>query len=156
PPSAATSTLVAGPATVTANGTSSTILTVTVEDANGNPVGGIAVTLSASGSHNTFGAVSGATNANCVLTPTPASTLPQTEHVTATARTVQELPPATFVAGPPSAATSTIVASPATVTANGTSATTLTVTVEDANGNPVGGTAVTLSASGSHNTFGAV
>jgi Bacterial Ig-like domain (group 1) len=52
------------PATVTANGTSATTLAVTVDDANGNPVAGTAVTLSASGSGNTFGSVSGTTNAS--------------------------------------------------------------------------------------------
>jgi Bacterial Ig-like domain (group 1)/Invasin, domain 3 len=144
------------PATVTANGTSATTLAVTVDDANGNPVAGTAVTLSASGSGNTFGSVSGTTNASGVFTTTQASTLAQTETVTATEGSVQETTPVTFVAGAPSAATSTIVATPATVTANGTSATTLAVTVDDANGNPVAGTAVTLSASGSGNTFGSV
>jgi uncharacterized repeat protein (TIGR03803 family) len=106
-PSAATSTLVVSPATVTADGTSTTTLTVTVEDANGNPVGGTAVTLSASGSDNTFGSVNGTTNASGVFTTTLASTLAQTESVTATEGSVQESTAVTFVAGAPSAATST-------------------------------------------------
>ena len=156
PPAATKSTIVASPATVTANGTSVSTLTVTVEDANGNSVAGAAVTLSANGSDNTFGPISGTTDANGIFTTSLASTLAQTETVTATEGGVQERTSVTFVAGPPAAMTLTIVASPTTVAANGTSATTLTVTVEDANGNPVAGTAVTLSASGSDNTFGAI
>jgi 20S proteasome alpha/beta subunit len=61
-----------------------------------------------------------------------------------------------FVAGGPSATTSSIVTSSPTVTADGTSTTTLTVTVEDALGHAVAGTAVTLSGSGSANSFGAI
>jgi 20S proteasome alpha/beta subunit len=155
-PSAATSSIVASSPTVTADGTSTTTLTVTVKDANGNAVSGTAVTLSGSGSSNSFGAISGTTNAGGVFTTTLASTLAQTETITATVGNVQEQTSVNFVAGAPSAATSSIVASSPTVTADGVSATTLTVTVKDAHGNAVGGTAVTLSASGSSNSFGAL
>ena len=48
-PSATTSTLVASPGSVTADGVSTTTLTVTVEDAQGNLVPNAAVTLSGSG-----------------------------------------------------------------------------------------------------------
>jgi len=158
PPSAATSSLVASETTVIADGTSQITLTVTVEDAFGNPVAGTAVTLSASGSSNTFGAISGITDVFGVFSTTLASTLGQTETVTATEGGIQESTTVTFVAtgGVPSAATSSLVASPATVNADGASQTTLTVTVEDEFGNPVAGTAVTLSASGSGNFFGAI
>src|SRR3954464_8048978 len=155
PPSAATSSLVASETTVIADGTSQITLTVTVEAAFGNPVAGTAVTLSASGSSNTFGAISGITDVFGVFSTTLASTLGQTETVTATEGGIQESTTVTFVAtgGVPSAATSSLVASPATVNADGASQTTLTVTVEDEFGNPVAGTAVTLSASGSGNFF---
>ena len=155
-PSAATSSIVASSSTVTADGTSATTLTVTVKDASGNAVAGTAVTLSASGSANSFGAISGTTNASGVFTTTLASTLAQNETITATEGSVQEQTSVSFVAGAPSAATSSIVASSPTVTADGTSTTTLTVTVHDAHGNAVAGTAVTLSGSGSANSFGAI
>jgi Tryptophan-rich Synechocystis species C-terminal domain/Bacterial Ig-like domain (group 1) len=155
-PSAATSSIVASSPTVTADGTSTTTLTVTVEDASGHAVAGTAVTLSGGGSSNSFGAISGTTNASGVFTTTLASTLAQTETITATEGSTQEHTSVSFVAGAPSATTSSIVASPSTVTANGSSTTTLTVTVDDAHGNAVAGTAVTLSGSGSSNTFGAV
>jgi hypothetical protein len=82
---------------VTANGTSTTTLTVTVEDANGNAVAGTAVTLSGSGSNNSFGAISGTTNASGVFTTTLASTLAQSETITATEGSVQEHTSVSFV-----------------------------------------------------------
>ena len=129
---------------------------MTVHDASGNAVAGTAVTLSASGSSNSFGTISGTTNASGVFTTTLASTLAQNETITATEGSAQEHASVNFVAGAPSATTSSIVASSPTVTADGTSTTTLTVTVEDAHGNAVAGTAVTLSGSGSANSFGAI
>ena len=131
-PSATTSTLVASPGSVTADGVSTTTLTVTVEDAHGNLVPNAAVTLAGSGTNNSFGAISGTTNANGVFTTTLASTLAQTETITATEGSVQETTSVTFNPGAPSATTSTLVASPGSVTADGVSTTTLTVTVEDA------------------------
>src|SRR5258708_7046498 len=155
-PPAATSSIVASSPTVTADGTSTTTLTVTVEDAHGNAVAGTGVTLSGSGSSNTFGAVSGTTNANGVFTTTLASALVQNETITATEGSVQEQTSVSFVAGGPSATNSSIVASSPTVTADGVSTTLLTVTVEDAHGHTVAGTAVTLSGSGSSNSFGTI
>ncbi len=155
-PSAATSTLVANPGSVAANGTATTTLTVTVEDAKGNLLANTAVTLSASGADNSFGSISGVTNAEGVFTTTLASTLAQTETITASEGGVQETTSVSFVAGGPSAATSTLVANPGSVAANGTATTTLTVTVEDAKGNLLANTAVTLSASGADNSFGSI
>ena len=155
-PSATTSTLVASPGSVTADGVSTTTLTVTVEDAHGNLVPNAAVTLSGSGTANSFGTISGTTNANGVFTTTLASTLAQTETITATEGSVHESTSVTFNPGAPSATTSTLVASPGSVTADGVSTTTLTVTVEDAHGNLVPNAAVTLSGSGTANSFGTI
>ena len=102
---------------------------------NGNLVPNAAVTLSGSGTANSFGTISGTTNANGVFTTTLASTLAQTETITATEGSVHESTSVTFNPGAPSATTSTLVASPGSVTADGVSTTTLTVTVEDAHGN---------------------
>src|SRR6202158_3001128 len=57
-PSAATSSIVTSSPTVTADGTSTSTLTVTVKDASGTTMAGTAVTLSGSGSSNSFGAIS--------------------------------------------------------------------------------------------------
>jgi Tryptophan-rich Synechocystis species C-terminal domain/Bacterial Ig-like domain (group 1) len=96
-PSATTSSIVASSPTVTADGVSTTALTVTVEDAQDHAVAGAAVTLSGSGSANTFGAISGTTNANGVFTTTLASTLAQNETITATEGSVQEHTSVSFV-----------------------------------------------------------
>ena len=98
------------------------------------------MTLSGSGSGNSFGTISGTTNANGVFTTTLASTVAQTETITATEGSVHESTSVTFNPGAPSATTSTLVATPGAVTADGVSTTTLTVTVEDAQGNAIAGT----------------
>src|SRR6185437_14196039 len=90
-----------------------------------------------------------------VFTTTLASTIAQTETITATEGSVHETTSVTFNPGAPSATTSTLVASPVLVTANGISTTTLTVTVEDAHGNFVPNAPVTLSGSGAGDVFGA-
>ncbi len=153
PPSSVNSTISASPTSVTANGVADTTLTVTVEDANGVALANTAVTLSASGTGNTFTPISGTTNASGVFTATLASTVAQTEAITATEGSAQETTSVTFVADTASATKSGIVASPTSVTANGVADTTLTVTVEDASGVALANTAVTLSASGTGNTF---
>src|SRR6185312_2514923 len=117
-----------------------------------NLVSNAAVTLSASGTANSFGTISGTTNAQGVFTTTLASTVAQTEAITATEGAVHETTSVTFNPGNPSAATSSLVASP--VMPDGT--TTLTVTIEDAQSNIVPNAPVTLSASGTANSFGAV
>jgi hypothetical protein len=89
-PLASTSSIISSQPTVTANGVAATTLTVTVEDANDHLLSGVAVTLSASGADNIFGAISGTTNASGVFTTTLASTLAQSETITATEGSVQE------------------------------------------------------------------
>ncbi len=154
--SAAKSTVAAVPTTVTANGSSTTTLTVTAEDASGNPIAGDSVVLTASGTGNTFTApIDGTTNASGVFTTTLSAATVQDDTFTAAiaGTTITETATVDFVAGTVSAAKSTVAAVPTTVTANGSSTTTLTVTAEDASGNPIAGDAVVLTASGTGNTF---
>src|ERR1019366_8621312 len=94
-----------------------TALTVTVEDAEGNLIPNAAVTLTSSGAGDVFGATNGLTNALGVFT---------TAHEGA----VHEQTTVSFTAGAASAATSSITAAPATVAADGVTTTALTVTVE--------------------------
>jgi hypothetical protein len=98
-PSASTSTIVVSPSTVKADGTSAATVTVTVEDALGNVLPGTAVTLSASGTGNTFGAITGTTDAHGVFTTTLTSTVPQVETITATEGGVHEQTGVDFVTG---------------------------------------------------------
>jgi serralysin len=99
-PSAATSSIVANPSTVIADGTSTTTVTVTVEDATGHALANTAVTLSASGSSNTFGAISGTTNSSGVFTTTLTSTVVQNETITASEGSVQETTSVSFLPVP--------------------------------------------------------
>jgi hypothetical protein len=63
------STVVSSSASVVADGSTTSTLTVTLEDASGNPVSGKAVTLSSSrGATDTISAASGASSASGVVT----------------------------------------------------------------------------------------
>lgn len=83
PPIQGNSTLVANPASVTANGAARISLTFKALDAYNNPVPGTAVNLSASGGNSVFAALSGATDANGIFVTSLTSTQAQTETVTA-------------------------------------------------------------------------
>jgi acetyl esterase/lipase len=123
-------------------------------DAGGNPVGGAAVAFAAGNGGSVAGATAltgadGVARAgNWTLGPTAGD-----QSLTATA-TGYPVAPTTFsatgIAGPASAARSSVEVSPSSIAA-GTGTATLRVTVRDAYGNPVSGAAVTLSASGADN-----
>jgi adhesin/invasin len=150
--SAAQSTIGAAPSTITAGGAASTI-TVTARDAFGNVVPGLAVTLSADGSTNTFVQPAAVTNASGVATGTLTSTVTGVRTVGAsiagtpiTATTTVTVNP-----GAVSASLSTIGADPSSIVADGAPST-ITVQVRDLFGNPVPGATVLLVANGSNNT----
>ena len=151
PVSAAQSTVVAAPTSITA-GTTSTI-TVTARDANGNPVAGATVVLAATGTGNTLTQPAGTTNASGVATGTLSSTVTGSKTVSATINTVAITQTAalTVIAGAASAAQSSLVAAPTSITA-GTGTSTITVTARDQFGNPIPGATVVLAATGSGNT----
>ncbi|MFI2104620.1 invasin domain 3-containing protein, partial [Isoptericola sp. NPDC019693] len=136
---AATSTIEADPATITADGTSESTVTVTLHDAQGNP-------LTASGGEVTMTADAGELSvvtdeSDGTYTATLASS---TEVETATVTFAldgvagEDSAEVAFVAGEASASTSTIEADPASITADGDATSTVTVTLLDAQGNPVG------------------
>jgi adhesin/invasin len=103
-PSAALSTVTASPVSgLPANGSAASTITVTVRDANSNLAGGVAVTLSANGSNNTFTPAGGSTNAvTGVLTSTLTTTTAETKTVTAVAGgvTITQKPTVVFDACP--------------------------------------------------------
>jgi protocatechuate 3,4-dioxygenase beta subunit len=147
---------------VIADGLDTAVVTVTVVDANGNPVPGQTVVLGATGSNNVLGQPASTTDAAGVATGTIASTTAETKTVSATvnpgANQVILAQQATvgFVGDPSTIdpATSTAVASPSSnVVADGTTTSTITVTVRDAHGNPVAGQTVQLAATGANNTL---
>lgn len=138
--------LTASPDSITANGTSTSTLTATIKDANGNLMSaGVSVTWATSA--GTLAAATSTTDsegkATVILT---SSTTAQTATVTATAVAGGKNASVTFVADVTTAKVSTLTASPASITANGTATSTLTATLKDANGNALGaGLSVTWS-----------
>ncbi|MGH7579081.1 MAG: Ig-like domain-containing protein [Gemmatimonadales bacterium] len=153
--SAGQSTLAAAPGTISAStGSSASTITVTVRDGFGNPLSGVEVTLSATGSGNTLTQPSGPTNAGGVATGRLSATGVGARTVSATAGGVEieQTATVTVSAGTPSAATSS-----ATVP-NGQAgqSTTIEIQLKDAQGNPVAGraNAIALSIAGANNIGG--
>ena len=143
--SAGTSTVVAAPATVPADGTATSTVTVTLLDSNSNPLAGKTVTLASSRlTDDAISAASGVSSAAGVVTFTVKSSTPGSSVITAIGDSValSTTPTVTFTAV--SAANSTVTASPATVVANGSTTSTITVTLKDASGNLFAGKAVSL------------
>ncbi len=130
-------TLVATPASIEASGSSTSNLTATVRDANGNSVGaGVAVTWK-----TTDGTLANPTSmtdafgaASMVLT---SSTVAGAVTVEALAGAAHDTAVVTFTAGAPAAGNNglTLAATPDAIEANGSSTSTLTAVVKDANGN---------------------
>jgi adhesin/invasin len=151
--SAGLSTAVANPASgVVANGSASAAVRVTVLDVNGNPVQGVAVTLSTAAIGATLSNPPSVTDASGVATGAVRSIRSGVVPVQATAGAVAitQQAQAGFIgdAANISASKSVLVATPASgVVADGVAAAAVTVTVIDANGNPVPGVPVALSAS---------
>ncbi|MCX6879552.1 MAG: DUF2341 domain-containing protein [Verrucomicrobia bacterium] len=85
PVSASGSTVAASPTSVLADGTTASTVTVTLKDANGNPVSGKSVTLASSRSaSDTISIASGPSSASGVVTCTVKSATPGTSTYTAT------------------------------------------------------------------------
>ncbi|MGH7614950.1 MAG: beta strand repeat-containing protein [Gemmatimonadales bacterium] len=149
--SASLSTVVANTPSFTAGGSSD--ITVTVRDGSNNPMSGVTVTLSATGSGNTITQPS-PTDVNGLTTGTLASTGAGSKTVTAVAGgvTLNQQPVVTVNAGSPDAGQSTVAASPSSIPVS-TGTSNITVTVKDAFGNPVNGSSVVLAATGTGNTL---
>ncbi len=142
-------------ATATADGVAEMAVTVTVRDEFGNPVPGVAVVLSMTGTGNVITQPGAVTDASGVASGSVRSTVAEAKNIRATAdgTYLEDIILVTFTAGPLDLAVSTIGAVPLTVPANGTDITTVTVTARDAQGNAVPGAAVVLAATGSGNTI---
>ncbi|WP_434777457.1 invasin domain 3-containing protein [Neisseria sp. Ec49-e6-T10] len=154
-------TLNVSPSSIVADGTTEATVTITLSDANGNPVSGEAAKLaiSLSGSLGTLGNITEAGNG--VYTAKLTSTTAGSETVgfsydgtVATGKTA----PITYTAGDVDLGhgNTTLNVSPSSIVADGTTEATVTITLSDANGNPVSGEAAKLaiSLSGSLGTLG--
>src|SRR5205085_2303916 len=97
------STISASPNSVVANGVATSTITVTLKDANNNPVIGKTVTLAKSGGSSTISAASGASNASGVVTFTVKDTVAESTTYTATdttdSVTITQTAVVTFTAG---------------------------------------------------------
>lgn len=153
--SATETSVEASPATITASaGSSAATITVRVRDAFGNPIAGVAVALSVSGSGNTLTQPGDPTDANGVATGRLSSTAAGTRVVSAVAGGVEieQTATVTVQAGPPAATTTT-----ATVP-NGRAGqrTTIEIQLRDALGNPAPGraSAIAVAIGGANNVGG--
>ena len=157
--SQATSSLTAVPGTVTADGETTTTLTVTAKDAEGNVIPDATVTLTAAdtGDHFWHGVwhhqCGGRVHHDAELDPGERRPTPWTALINGTA---SEIASVDFTAGGVSQATSSLTAVPGTVTADGETTTTLTVTAKDAEGNVIPDATVTLTSADTGDHFGAV
>jgi invasin-like protein/Big-like domain-containing protein/calcineurin-like phosphoesterase family protein len=111
--SASRSTVSASPASITAsNGASASAITVTAKDANGNPVSGAAVVLSAPSSGNTLTQPVGTTNSSGLASGTFSSTAAGTHTVSATISGVAVTQTASVTVNPSSSAALAFTAPP--------------------------------------------
>jgi hypothetical protein len=137
-----------------ADGTTQTFIVVTLADANGIPIGGKNITLTANpGSNAVFepSFLPTATDTGVAIffvTDTTIETVTITATDTSDGVALATQPKISFV-GPPAAAGS-ISAAPSSVPSDGTSTTTITVTLQDANGNGARNKLVTLSQATGH------
>ena len=150
PVSAANTTISANPASITANGTSTSTLTVQAKDANNNNLSTSGGTVTLSATAGSLGSVTDNWHGTYTATLT-SSTTAGTANITGTiaGATIGHPTSVAFSPGPLSAANTTISANPSSIVANGTSTSTLTVQARDANNNNLtlsGGT-VTLNTS---------
>ncbi len=146
--SAVTSLITAAPASITANGTSTSTITVQLEDEKGNNLttGGDTVALSTT--LGTLSTVIDNGNGTYTATLTSATTTGTATIVgTVNGSTITNNAAVSFTPGVASAVTSLFTAAPASITANGTSTSTITVQLEDVKGNNLttGGDTVALS-----------
>jgi len=160
--SSAQSTVVDGAASITACNASCTVLggtqdsiTVTVRDAFANPINGASVTVSSTGTGNTFTpTAAGTTGSNGVFATKLSSTVAQAKTISAVANAVSitQTAAVTVNAGPGNVTNSSVAVSDASIaacsvscTTGGNTASTLTVTVRDAFNNLVPSVTVTPS-----------
>lgn len=163
-PSASASTVSANPASVLADGATTSTITVTLKDAGGNPVSGDHVALSPDAGHSTISAPSGPSDANGQVTfgvsDATAETVSYSAEDADRGVFITQTSAVTFTTpgggGPVvSATTSTVQASPASVPADGSTSSTITVTLKDGSSNPVAGKTVTVSAGGGSSAISA-
>ena len=151
-PDASTSSIAASPVALPNDGTSSSLVTVTLRDLGGDPIPGDLVLLEAGGSA-TVTAVSSIADAHGVATFRVADATAETVTLSArvpTAATTFGGTTIQFSNHVPSDARSGVNATPSNVVDDGAHFATVTVYLVDRNGIPVGGQQVSVAANGGH------
>ncbi len=142
------STVTTSKSPVTADGIDSSIITVTLKDANGFPVSGKTVSLAQGSGSSNITAVNAVTDVNGTAAFTVKSTKAETVTYTATDTTdgisVTQTAQVIYIAEQVNAVHSTVMAGKSPVTADNTDSSTITVTLKDIYDNPVSGKTVTL------------
>lgn len=149
------STFTAAPASVVADGVTTTLLTATLSDVHGNPVPGVEVTFETGGAGNDLQVTQGPTDAAGRATATLASTVAGDKTVKAVFGGGEQVLSTTvrFVGGAAHAGQSTLEASPSSITADDVDHSLLTATIRDAQGNSLSGVKVTFSSPQAADTF---
>ncbi len=152
PVSELNTTITASPTSVTADGTTSSTITVQAKDASGSNLstGGLTVTLSENGN----GLISTITdNLDGTYTATITNTTAETITISGTigGSTITSTETITFTPGSPDATQTTIDASPTSIVADGITTTSVVVRTKDAQGNDIttGGATLVLLQNGS-------
>ena len=127
--------------------------TATLHDNQNNVVPDQTVTISSTGTGNTFSRARGSTDANGVFTSTLRSSVAGAKTVTLVAGAATLTKTSTFVAGSPNQKTTTLVVTPTTAPADGTTTVTVSAKVLDALRNPVGAVNANIAVSGGNNTL---
>ncbi|WP_051791320.1 YrIlm family inverse autotransporter adhesin, partial [Serratia sp. DD3] len=151
---ASTSSLVASPSTIEANGSATSVVTLTLRDANNNLAYGQTVNFATT--LGTLSAVSEIGNGVYSATLTAGMVVGQANTTVTVGGTIlSDLSTSiTLKTGAISASNSTLVASPSTIVADNNSASTLTLNLKDANGNSVAGQNVTFISSLTNSQIG--
>ena len=140
-PVSASDSIVDATTPVTADGASTSTITITAKDAYGNPIPDIPaaqVVVAATGTGNTLTQPSSATDANGQATATLASTKAETKTVSVTISGTPISDTAQVVFEPGAVSdTESIVDATTPVAADGASTSTITITAKDAQGNPI-------------------
>ncbi|HEX3224465.1 MAG TPA: invasin domain 3-containing protein [Gaiellaceae bacterium] len=147
---ATVSTVGSSPGVVTADGSTTSTITVTATDAYGNPIAGATTSLSQGTGNSNVSPASTSTNASGIATFTVKNTTAETVTYQATVSStlITQTANVQFVPGAADGGNTTIDATPTSIPADGTSTSTITVHAKDAQGNPLtsSGGVVTLSA----------
>jgi hypothetical protein len=139
---------------ITADGSTTSLITITLRDGGENPVLGQTPQFNSTGSNNTKGSCT-STNASGVSTCTLASTKAEIKNLSISAPFYKAGPEVQFIAGTPAIATSSITTDTPTCKATGSDPCSVTITILDAFNNPVSAVTPTFSASGTGNSYGA-